>query len=246
MGKAIKFSLITLFSLILLIIIALVAITNLVNPNDFKGQISHQITQLTGRKLVINGNISWSFFPWLSLQVHAVELANAKGFTPKEFAKLNEMDVRLRLLPLLHGSFQMGKLVVKGLTLNLVKKADGETNWQHLVVNTDNHARNTKPIVKQKSNANNSAHTLAPLALTISGIKIQDANISYQDLQQKQTLQLTHLNFDSKDIGTNKSFPIFLSTNFAVATPQITGKIDLSGNLEYDTKIKSLPLSHCN
>src|SRR5262245_36408419 len=87
--------------LVVLFIIAVACLIIFVDPNNFKGQLSAAVHDKTGRTLIINGKIERSFFPWLGLRIHDVQLSNAPGFTPANFASIGEADVSVKLLPLL-------------------------------------------------------------------------------------------------------------------------------------------------
>ncbi|MFU8797487.1 MAG: AsmA family protein, partial [Gammaproteobacteria bacterium] len=104
-----------------LVIGGVIFLVNYVNPNDYKAQISEQVAQRTGKTLVINGNISWSFFPWLGIVVQDVELTS--------LAKIQEAAIEVKVLPLFYKKIEVGALKIKGLDLNLVKNAQGVTNW---------------------------------------------------------------------------------------------------------------------
>lgn len=238
MAKVIKYSLITIISLIVLIAIALTAVINFVNPNQFKGQISQQVYNMTGRELTINGNITWTLFPWLSLQVHDVTLNNPQGFSQKTFAKVNEVDIRIKLLPLIEGKFEMGKLVIKNLTLNLIKKANGQTNWQSFSKNnttnitSEKNANLNSPRQTNKSiKSSNTINKEKQIALNISSIDIQNANVNYLDQKTKQKFAITKLNINSQDIGFNRTFPLEIAFVFSGNQPQLKAQTAINGKI---------------
>src|SRR5579871_904207 len=138
MNRTLKYILLTLGSLVLLAIIGANILVFFVNPNNFKAPISKQIEERTGRTLVINGDINWTFFPWLGIQMHQLQLSNAPGFGEKPFAKIEELDFRVRLLPLLIGHIEMGNVALNGLDLSLIKNAQGIGNWQNLLKSATN------------------------------------------------------------------------------------------------------------
>src|SRR5579872_7186511 len=86
---------------ILLVIVAVLALVVFINPNDFKPQISSAVYKATGRNLHLDGDIKWSLFPWLGLHIYNVTLDNPSTFTSQPFAKIQEADVAIDLVPLL-------------------------------------------------------------------------------------------------------------------------------------------------
>src|SRR5699024_10867059 len=133
MKKFLKILFSTLLVIILLIIIAVVVLPFVINPNDFKPQIAAQVEKMTGRELTLNGDIDLSVFPWLGVELQKVSLSNPPNFSKTPFAKAEDMEVRVKLLPLLKKRIVMDTVVLRGLDLNLVRNANGQTNWNDLV-----------------------------------------------------------------------------------------------------------------
>ena len=132
MSKAIRFIGLGLGGLILLIVIAMIVLPMVIDPNQFKGQIAAAVESNTGRQLAIEGDLGLSVFPWLGLEIGATSLANAAGFSDRPFAKVDTVQVRVKLLPLLRKELQMDTVILKGLQLSLETDAGGNTNWADL------------------------------------------------------------------------------------------------------------------
>ena len=62
-----------LFKLIIFIVIfviaGLIALPFIVDPNDYKQEISSQVEKATGRTLILDGDIKLSVFPWIALEL---------------------------------------------------------------------------------------------------------------------------------------------------------------------------------
>ena len=86
---------------VILAISGLIALPFIVDPNDYKQQISEQVEKATGRTLILEGDIGLSVFPWIALELGPLSLSNAKGFDAKHFAKIDAAKVRIKLMPLL-------------------------------------------------------------------------------------------------------------------------------------------------
>ena len=90
--------------LTIVIALALLAVTALVltfDPNNYKDTITEQVEAQTGREFTIAGDIGLSVFPWVGVEVEDVQLANAEGFSDRAFAKIAQLDVKVKVLPLL-------------------------------------------------------------------------------------------------------------------------------------------------
>lgn len=207
MAKPVKVLLASITGLILLLIIAATLLITFVNPNDFKDKISDYVQQKTDRQLTINGKIAWSFFPWIGVSLSNITLSNAPGFGNHYFAEIKEADVRVRLLPLITGNVEMGKIVLKGLTLNLTKNRSGVTNWQDLTSDKTPTLPQMNPA--KKDNAKESAKSA--MVILISGIDISNANIYWNNQQSNEKIAIKKLDLKSQHISQNRFFPISLS-----------------------------------
>lgn len=104
--------------LVILIVVAAIAIPFIIEPNEYKQQISDKVKQISGRTLTIDGDIGLSVFPWVALELGSVSLSNAEGFEAEHFAKVNAAEVRIKLIPLL--SKQLSRFVVYYAGIGLI------------------------------------------------------------------------------------------------------------------------------
>ena len=104
---------------LLLILVALgFALTHLFDPNDYKDEIRQLARDKANLELTLNGDIGWSLFPWLGLELTDATLASAS--TPdKPFADLRLLGLSVRVMPLLRPEVQMSDIRVDGLNLKL-------------------------------------------------------------------------------------------------------------------------------
>ena len=132
MPKFLKITLYTLGAAVLLITLTLVGILLFVDPNDYKDDITTAVRDATGRELTIDGNLELSVFPWLGLSLGRTRLGNAPGFGDQPMAQVEAVDIKVKLLPLLKSQLEMKTVLLRGLQLNLARKADGRSNWDDL------------------------------------------------------------------------------------------------------------------
>lgn len=175
MKKLLKISAWTLGSLVTLLIVAMIAITLLFDPNRYKDDIITAVKAATGRELKIDGELSWTLFPWLGVKAEGLTLGNATGFGPNPFdppfAKVGSAGVSVKLLPLLIGQVNVDTLHVRDLALNLAHDAKGRSNWDDLT-GTKTPAAKQAPAQKPDT---------AGVALVIGGVDIQRATLTYRD-----------------------------------------------------------------
>jgi AsmA protein len=211
-----------------LILVAMLAVTLLVDPNDYKGEIAAQVKQNTGRELVIDGDISLSFFPWLGLELGRLELGNAKDFGPEPFASIDSADAKVKILPLFAGEVEMDTIVLHGLDLSLTRRADGVTNWDDLA------GKGAAEVPQEKAPKEAASPEQAIKALAIGGIEIRDANVKWNDEMAGQRAAVSDFNLTSGAISFDKPFPLSLSGKVSASKPAIEANLELSTRIGLD------------
>ena len=120
-----------LLGLLLIIVAAGFALTHLFDPNDYKDEIRQIARDKAHIELTLNGDIGWSLFPWLGLELHEASVATlVKPAEP--FADLQMLGLSVRVLPLLRREVQMSDVRVEGLNLRLNRDKNGHGNWEDI------------------------------------------------------------------------------------------------------------------
>ena len=132
MSKALKIILGLVGLLVVVVLAAVIIIPLVVDPNDYRDDIARAVTEETGRDFEIAGEVSLSVFPWLGLEVGQMRLGNPPGFGDMPFLEIGSAAVGARLMPLLSRRLEVSTLRLEGLRLNLVRQADGTSNWEGL------------------------------------------------------------------------------------------------------------------
>jgi AsmA protein len=220
MGKLLKI----VSGLVLLIVGAAIVAPRVINPNDYREQIQTVVKEKTGRDLAINGDLSLSFFPWIGIGLNDVSLSNAVGFKTEPFAKIQEANVKVKLLPLLSQHVEVSTVVLKGMSLNLAKNQAGKTNWDDLVQpSTKPDATKDKP-TEQSSN-------LAMSAMAIGGLQIVDANIAWDDASQGERYSLGGLDLTTDALSLGNPMGVELTLTVNSRKPKATVGLKLNGDL---------------
>lgn len=121
--------LIALGAVVVLVIAALVALPALIPAERIQSEVVAGVKNATGRDLSIQGKVSVSAFPSLSVQVGNVALANPPGYTSKDLIRLGAVDVRLKLIPLLSGKAEVDSFVLVDPVITLETDRQGKGNW---------------------------------------------------------------------------------------------------------------------
>nr|WP_321255013.1 AsmA family protein [uncultured Pseudodesulfovibrio sp.] len=231
MNKLLKILLIAAGTILSLFIIAVIILVTTVDPNEYKGEISQAVKEQTGRDLTFEGDIGFTFFPTLGLEVGSMALGNAKGFSPAEMVRINKAEASIRILPLFSGNATIGMVVLDGLTLNLTKNTKGITNWDDLVKDTDKTQSEQKTATKESKGKETKVESLS-----VQGVEITNANIIFEDQQAGSTSSLSNLNLIIGEVGDAVRFPFELRFDLKLDSPKIETRPTLTGYAKFDQK----------
>lgn len=227
----------TLLILLTLLLIVVAGFVFTFNPNDYKDDIVKLVKDQTGRTLSIPGDISLSLFPWIGLELGQVTISNAKGFPQHPFAKIEHLQVRAKLLPLLKKQLEADTMVVEGLILNLAKDKKGVSNWSDLTNNKTSPQAKEKTAPVTKSN-NNPGKLLAAFAL--NGISIKNAQVNWHDAQNNQKLSVNKIQLSIGKLRPETRVPF--STSFHFLDQSADAQLTFSSKLVFPADFKKLSL----
>lgn len=203
--------------IIIVIIIGLITLPFIVDPNDYKQQISEQVEKATGRTLNLEGGIGLSVFPWIALELGPLSLSNANGFQAEQFAKIDGAQIRIKLMPLLKKELEMDTVVLDGLILNLEKNKAGKTNWD----NFGNSRQKEEPTSNDTSSDEPSAGVAA---LSIAGVELTNANIFWSNESNGSDYAVKNLNLKTDPLEPGE--PTAVELNF-----DLDGDAGLTANI---------------
>jgi AsmA protein len=235
MKSFLKKTVLFLSAIILIAIVSVGVLITFVSPNTFKPIISAQVLKYTGRQLTIDGDLSWTIYPYLGFKVGHMTLHNPAGFQNKSFAEITNATVGVKILPMLHGNIETNQISLSGLTLNLVKKADGVNNWQDL-----------QTVRESPQNLNSMAaaqHTGRKMSVSIPSVDVGNAVVNWQDDQTHQTANVSHFDLHAKDINIGRPFPLTTEFDFS-QSDALTGHAKLKGNFTIDVTQQISAIDH--
>lgn len=226
MSKAIKVVLAIFGTLIALIVAAAIIIPMVVDPNDFRGQISKAVKEQTGRDLAL-GDISLSVFPWLRVRISDVSLSNAQGFGDTPMAAAREAAVGVELFPLLFDKqFKISTLKLDGLRLDLAKDAAGKSNWDDLVPAEGEEKAPEAPQAEGEGLDLNS--------IDFAGIDIRDSAVSYRDAQAGQDVLLQDFALETGAFKPGKPLDVKTSLTAVSQAQKLDADLTLSATVTPD------------
>ena len=235
-----------LFLGLLLLVVALgFALTHLFDPNDYKDEIRALAREQANLELSLNGDIGWSLFPWLGLQLQDATLASAA--TPQQpFAHLDSLGLSVRVLPLLRREIQMSDIRVDGLTLSLTRDAQGKGNWEDIGRRAEAAPSASQPSAGDP--ATPAAETTEPAAarplrLDIDSLSLNNARIDYQDARNGQQFSIEGIELRTGAVREGSEIPLSLSAFFGTNQPILRASAKLKGLLRFDRGLRRYQLT---
>jgi len=226
---------------LLLIIVALgFALTHLFDPNDYKDEIRQIARDKAHIELTLNGDIGWSLFPWLGLELHDAGVATLANPT-QPFADLQMLGLSVRVLPLLRREVQMSDVRVEGLNLRLTRNKEGHGNWQDIgkVAPTDKQAETPATSTGDASQAPAGAEKPSqPIRLDIDSLTVNNARVEYNDEQTDKQFTAESIQLSTGPIHEASSTPVKLTAFLASTQPAVRVRTELNGELRFDRALQ--------
>jgi AsmA protein len=223
-----------LLGLLLLVVGLGFALTHFFDPNDYKEEIRQLARDKANLELNIHGEIGWSLFPWLGLELHQTSLASTAS-PEQPFADLRMLGLSVRVLPLLRREVQMSDVRIDGLALMLRRDEQGHGNWEN--IGKPASAPTGEPPSAQpdaESRDTPAARAGLPIKLDIDSLTVNDARITYQDAQTGQQFSAESIQLETGAIREGSAIPVKLTAFFGSNQPLIRARSEILGELRFD------------
>jgi AsmA protein len=226
---------------LLLIIVALgFALTHLFDPNDYKDEIRQIARDKAHIELTLNGDIGWSLFPWLGLELHEASVATlAKPTEP--FADLQMLGLSVRVLPLLRREVQMSDVRVEGLNLRLNRDKDGHGNWQDIGKAVSTEPPPATPTAGTGTGSEPSPTVekpAQPIRLDIDSLTVNNARVEYNDEQTGKQFTAESIQLSTGPIHEATNTPVKLTAFLGSNQPAVRVRTELNGELRFDRALQ--------
>ncbi|HEU6438361.1 MAG TPA: AsmA family protein [Nitratidesulfovibrio sp.] len=247
MNRTLKLVAAAIGALAILAAAAIAIVVATINPNDYKGRIADAARTATGRELVFDGDLSLSFFPWLGIAFGPMHLGNPPDFPklpapPSASGSAGDEDLFLRIkggglrvafMPLLSKRVEVAELMLDGLHLNLVRAANGRTNWDFAKPGQAAAApASPAPSAPQAAQPSTSGGT--PMAVAVDTLSVKGASLSFRDLATGQQFRARDLN-----INVNGLAPGGDPADIKMTVAMSGQKPDIEADLSVTAKVQS-------
>ncbi len=215
MNKLLKWVLASVGVGVVLFVLAAVILPMTADPNNYKEEIRATVLEQTGRELHIGGDIQWSVFPWIGLDLSDVKLGNRSGFGDRPMLVIGGAGVSVKLLPLFRRKIEIGKLSLDDVSVYLQQKANGQNNWEDL----------SGPQTNSSTTVSTEVGDIG--ALIVSAIEISRANVTWDDAGNMTELKDFALKANHIELG--QPFDLEGSFSVNVTQSQLVGEAMFGG-----------------
>ena len=225
---------------LLLIIVALgFALTHLFDPNDYKDEIRQLARDKAHVELTLNGDIGWSLFPWLGLELHEARVATLTA-PDQPFADVQMLGLSVRVLPLLRRQIQMSDVRVEGLNLSLHRDETGHGNWEDIGKPAKPATAGTAPAPTEGSQPDTTEtdRNARPIQLNIDSLTVNNARVDYSDARKGQTFLAESIQLSTGAVREASDIPVKLTAFLSTNQPMLRAKTELVGKLRLDRALQ--------
>lgn len=184
MSRILRYVLIGGISLIVLLAVMAGVILTVIDPNDYKPQIEAAAFEATGKKLRLQGDLSLSLFPTISIEAGPAFIEDDASFGSDPFLKVEKFSAAVALMPLFKGKAEIANVEVSGARLKLAVNKNGENNW-NMPDKTQSNA------ATQQTGGSQTAGKSPLSSIALDSILVTNATIVYLDMPAKTDVTVT-------------------------------------------------------
>ncbi|MBA3757137.1 MAG: AsmA family protein [Nitrosomonas sp.] len=164
----------------LILVFLFVLLISMMNWNWARDLAAQQISDLTHRKLSINGDltIDWSLTP--HIRIEQIQFENAAWSKEPNMLELAAVDLNIDLLELLKGRLIFPEIILTKPHIILEKSSEGEANWE-IQIDTDEGSES--PIIER--------------------LRIQEGRLVYRDLSTNTDIYAAFATIESQADGAD-------------------------------------------
>ena len=193
-----------------------------------KDYLIGQVEQALGRKMTVD-KIEVTLTP-VGARLVNFAMADDPAFSAAAFLRAKDLQVDLRLLPLLIGQFRLKRLVLESPVITIVRDARGQYNFASNARN-EKSDRDSADISKNASDRKQDSQLFLVASLNVS-----DGTLRYRDLKNGSELTATLINLKVNDFEWDEPFDIQLEAAVMAAKHNLKFKSrvgPIAGNRDY-------------
>jgi AsmA protein len=222
-------------------LVALANLNSLINGN--KDYLLARAQESMGRTMTV-GEIGLTLWGGMGVRLKQFSLSDDPAFSNEPFVRAADLQVNMKLLPLLKRELEIRNMVLHGPVINVFRDKSGQFNFASIG------GKGEKKEKGEKEKKERAGERGAPPPLAISLVDVDDGEIHYKDAAEGIDFHATKVDFKVKDINFERPIEVDLKAAVLGAAKQnfrlngsvgpLGPKADFSdlpvdGNLELDT-----------
>ncbi|HTV66144.1 MAG TPA: AsmA family protein [Bryocella sp.] len=215
---------------IVVIVIAVVALVlpHIIDVNQYRGEIQSQLQQRLNRPVQL-GELSLGLFP-VRIEANNVAIGEDPSFHSNvPFAQVEQLNVSVKLLPLLSKNVEIDSLELKRPKIELIKNPQGVWNFSTIASSPSNApaapAANKPPEAAKPAPSSPGG---AGNQISLGELKISDGQIAVTDEQKRQPRAVyDHIDLTLKNFAPGEPFSVDLAAHLPGSGSQ---KLTLTGD----------------
>ncbi|MGH7830010.1 MAG: AsmA family protein, partial [Candidatus Binatia bacterium] len=193
---------IVLLSFCVLVVLAVANLNSLVNRN--KDYLLAQAEQALGRKVAV-GEVAVTLWNGIGLRLESFVLSDDPSFSSRDFIRAKDLQVNVKLLPLLRKEFQVKRLILHEPAIEIIRNQSGEFNFS--TIGKDEAEREKEKTAEERE----ADRKKVPPHLFVSLVDISGGAVHYLDRREAIDLRARAIDFRVKDFSFDKPFSVDLA-----------------------------------
>ncbi len=222
-------------AIVILLIGILLVLPEFIDLGIFKGTYLPLVEETLHRRVDV-GEVRLSFIPTPSIRLSNLKVSDSPALPQNTFFAAEQLQLRLKLWPLLHRRFEVTEFILEKPVINLFKQPDGTFNYADLTGKgipsaTTNQHKKKPPAAKLAE------PVTLPLVLP-TRMRIHDGRLNLETDGQKP-VQINGIELSLQEFSASRPFPYRAAFNY----PGLKS-VSLEGELSYQEDQASLTLKN--
>jgi hypothetical protein len=186
-----------LLSLCLVVVLVLLNLNSLINRN--KDYFLAQAERALGRKVTV-GDVGVTLWGGVGLRLSNFTLSDDPSFSSRHFVRAEDLQINLKLLPLLRKDFQVKRLILHRPLIEIIRNKEGQFNFS--TIGRDKNPKEPAKGEKQPPESD----PKAPALLLIAVVDISDGEVRYLDQKAGTDFRANQIDLKVRDFDLNRPF----------------------------------------
>lgn len=185
--------------------LALLNLNSLINRN--RDYLLLQAEQALGRRVSV-GEMELTFWPGIGLRLKNVALSDDPSFRSGDFIRAGDLQVNVKLLPLLRKQLHIKRLILHDPVIEIVRNEEGRFNFSGIGKRAKQKKEKRKKAGTDKSRDPDDEDAAF---LSIALVDIARGKVHYLDRKEKIEVQAGAIDFRVKELDLGKPFSVELA-----------------------------------